>query len=203
MAKSPAKKEDAPAAAPAAAEAKPARSRRKLFVIIGAAVLVLAVAASGALLLLKQRAATEAAAEEETVQADHEAPVFVNLEAFTANLRQEQGEQFLQAVVTLKLSDQSIAEPIKVYMPELRHRMLMLLSGKRASEISTPEGRESLAEELRVVANTVLYPATGRKPRPAAPAVKPIGNAHAAPAAHRPTPDDPVQGVLFTSFIVQ
>lgn len=196
MAKSPAKKEEAPQA-----EAKPATGKRKKLIIAALALVVLLVAAGAAAVLLLGRHAEEGAGEDATAETEQEAPVFVNLEAFTVNLQHEDGERFLQAVVTLKLTDASVGDHIKTYMPELRHRMLLLLSSKHASEISTPDGRELLAEELRGVANGVLYPATGKRPKPVA-GVKPIGNAQAA-RPKGPSPDDPIQGVLFTSFIVQ
>jgi flagellar FliL protein len=197
MAKSPPKKEEV-----SQAEAKPAKGRRGKLIIAALAAVVLLVAAGAAtVVLLGRQSADPTEGEDEAAHASQEAPVFVNLEAFTVNLQMEQGEQFLQTVVTLKLADKSVGEHIKTYMPELRHRMLLRLSGKRASEVATPEGREQLAEELRGIANAVLYPAMGKRPK-ATGSAKPIASAHAA-QPQAPDPEDPVQGVLFTSFIVQ
>jgi flagellar FliL protein len=130
--------------------------------------------------------------------------MFVNLEPFTVNLQAESSEQFLQVAATLKISDKEVEEQIKVYMPELRHGILLLLSGKKASEISGPEEREKLSDEIRRQVNSVLYAASGRKPPVHTPA-RPIGKVAVivtAPA-HAASPEDPIQGVLFTSFIVQ
>lgn len=128
-------------------------------------------------------------------------PVFVNLEPFTVNLQPEGGaDQYLQTVAVLKIADTATADILKQYMPEVRHRILLLLSGKHASELATPQGREALAEQLRREVNRIIATASGQA---ATPAPKPAaGQPEPAPAA-APHPDDPVQGVLFTSFIVQ
>lgn len=174
-------------------EAKPKLSAKKrLFIILGG-VLVLALGGGAAAMLLLQSPADP----------DHEAkaeagapPHFVNLEPFTVNLQPESGEQFLQVVATLKIKDKEVEERIKTYMPELRHRILLLLSGKKPSEIATPEGREALAEELRGEANRILGGSGGKAIKTAA-ATKPIG------AAGTRIASGPVRSVLFTSFIVQ
>lgn len=59
-------------------------------------------------------------------------PVFVSLETFTINLLPDPAEQFLQVDITLQLADEADAELIKTHMPEVRNRLLMLLSTKKA-----------------------------------------------------------------------
>jgi flagellar FliL protein len=191
-------KKEVPAAAPDGKQ-KPKRKGKLLLIL--AAVTGLVVLAGGATvgyLLLAKKDGADGAAEAATHKA--KAPVFVNLEPFTVNLQPENGEQFLQTVATLRVLDSGVADSIKLYMPELRHKVLMLLSSKKPSEISTPEGRESLSEEIRKQINAVLNAAAGRPIKTAA--VKPIGAAAAKPAPAL-APNDPVQSVLFTSFIVQ
>lgn len=176
------------------APAPPAKKSRKLVIIIGAAVAVLVLALAGVLLLMKGKAAApedEEAADSHAAAKSADPPVFVNLEPFTVNLQPENGEQYLQVVAVLKVSEAKVGDEIKVYMPELRHRTLLLLSSKRASEISTPEGREELAEALRAETNDMLgYGKPRRRGQDAG-----HGKESAA--------DAPVRAVLFTSFIVQ
>ncbi len=198
MAITPQKKE-----APAAAEAKPkAKRKAKLLLIVAsiAGLVILAGAGAVGYLLLSKKENADGTAE----AAPHrpKTPVFVNLDPFTVNLQPEDGEQYLQTVATLRVLDNGVADSIKLYMPELRHRILLLLAGKKPSEISTPEGRESLSEEIRRQVNAVLNAAGGKPVKTAA--VKPIGTATAKPApTSGASPNDPVQSVLFTSFIVQ
>lgn len=201
MAKSTPKKDEADGESKAGGEAKPKKGKGKLLMIVGIALVLLLGGGAAFVVLLKKNAA---GGHEEAKAQPMKPPIFVNLEPFTVNLQPENGEQYLQAVVALKISEKEVEEQIKVYMPELRHRILLLLSGKKASEISGPEERDMLSGEIRRQVNTVLYAASGRKPPEHTPA-RPIGKVAAivtAPA-HAASPEDPIQGVLFTSFIIQ
>ena len=75
-------------------------------------------------------------------------PVFLPMEAFTVNLQAEDGERFLQTTLTLQLPAQDQVEVIKTYLPHVRSRLLLLLSGKKPSEILTVEGKKKLAQEI-------------------------------------------------------
>lgn len=208
MAKSTPKKDEAGGDAKAGSDAKAGgdakpkkKVKAKLLIIVGIALVLLLGGGTAFVLLLKKNAAGGHA---EAKAHPAKPPMFVNLEPFTVNLQAENGEQYLQTVVTLKIAEKEVEEQITVYMPELRHRILLLLSGKKASEISGPEEREKLSDEIRRQVNIVLYAASGHKPPVRTPA-RPIGKVAAivtAPA-HAASPEDPIQGVLFTSFIVQ
>jgi flagellar FliL protein len=123
---------------------------------------------------------------------DEAPPVFVKLEAFTVKLQVEQQDAYLQAVPELRVLDAHVGDKIKLYTPEIRHHLLLILSGKKASDVSTPQGVQRLANEMRVTINAILDP-----PQP-----KKKGKEPEEPGDHA-GPDDPVQSVLFTSFIVQ
>jgi len=190
MAKEAPKKEDPAAAAPAA------KSGKKMIIIIIVVVLVLAIAGVGVLLLLKKKSkpaeGEEAATEQthETAKFDpHKPPVFLPMEPFTVNLQSDMGEQFLQVVATMRVADDKVGEQIKVFMPQIRHEVLSLLAGKKAAEITSPEGRETLAEEIRGIVNDVLGWEPPKKK-------KKSEDAHGSDGA-------PVMGVFFTQFIVQ
>ena len=166
MAKAPAKPEPA-----AAAPAK--KSRKMLFIIVGA-VLVLASGGAGAWFFL-QKGADHGDKEKE--QAEKSAPpVFALLEPFVVNLQPENGEQYLQVAMTLQVKDEEQADLLKLHMPEVRSRLLLLLSSKKGSEISTSEGKTRLS--LEIVAQ-VKVPFGGR--------TEPQG----------------VTSVFFTSFVIQ
>jgi flagellar FliL protein len=229
MAKNPPKQQEEQGAP--AEEAAPPRNRRGKLLLLLLLGLVLAAGASAVWFFLLRT--PEAGGEQKAAKAPPAKPVFVNLEPFTVNLQPESGEQYLQVVATLKVLDEATGGTVKTVMPEIRHRLLMLLSSKKASQIASVEGRQRLAEEMRYETNVILWTAAGITPKaPQAP--KPITNAPAQegqgadgaeanaegaplvsanPAADatadkpaalpKPAPDDPVQNVFFTSFIIQ
>ena len=62
---------------------------------------------------------------EEKVEA--KTPTFVVIEPFVVNLQQETGDQYLQVAMTLQVPDGQTAEALKLYMPQVRSRLLMVL----------------------------------------------------------------------------
>ena len=166
----------------------PKKKSKKLLVIIAAAlVLLLVVGGGGAYLLMKKSSATDEEDPDATEQAPkvekkkdgkEVAPVYVPLDAFTVNLVSEQGEQFLQLIITAEVKDVKMGDKLKSYTPKLRNNIMLLLSGKKASELITKEGKETLAKEIRDLMNHVLN----------------AGDKKA---------DGSVVEVLFTSFIIQ
>jgi flagellar FliL protein len=103
-------------------------------------------------------------------------PVFVNLETFTVNLQSEHSDQHLQTNLTLKVGDSSNVDLIKLHMPEVRDRILLLLSSKTASQIATVEGKKKLSAEVAAE----------------------INESFSAEGSSRV-----VESVLFTSFVIQ
>jgi flagellar protein FliL len=127
------------------AEAAPAPtgSRKKLAIIIALAVLV-AGAGGGAAWYFTQ--GKPGGAEHKSAKA--EPPEYVAIDSFTVNLQPENGEQYLQIAFTLQVPSQKESDVIKNNMAKVRSRVLLLLSGKKASEIATVEGKHQLAKEI-------------------------------------------------------
>ncbi|HZV54732.1 MAG TPA: flagellar basal body-associated FliL family protein [Rhodocyclaceae bacterium] len=183
---------------------QPPPKKSKLLLIIIAAVVAVALIGGGATFFLMKKNANHGdeegdeppAKEEKAKKAkkDHAdaPPVFVKLEAFTVKLQSESQDAYLQAVPELRVLDAHLGDKIKQYNPEIRHKVLLILSGKKASELSTPQGVQQLSNEMRVAINAIIEPPVPRKK----------GKAAEEPG-DQAGPDDPVQAVLFTSFIVQ
>jgi flagellar FliL protein len=129
--------------------------------------------------------------QQEHAKAKEEPPVFVKLEPFTVKLQTENQDAYLQTTPELRVLDAAAGEKVKQYMPEIRYRVLLILTAKKASDIGTPQGVQQLSSEMRSAINEIVGEAKRKKPAPAA-----------APS-DKAGPDDPVQAVLFTSFIVQ
>ncbi|MFL9923744.1 flagellar basal body-associated protein FliL [Herbaspirillum lusitanum] len=137
-------------AAPKGAEAAeaPAKSSKKMLFIIIGVVLVLVLGGGAAAFLLMGGKGKKADAEHAEEKAESKTPVFVVIEPFVVNLQQETGDQFLQVAMTLQVPSAETAESLKLYMPQVRSRLLMVLSSKKASELLTGEGKRKLTDEI-------------------------------------------------------
>jgi flagellar FliL protein len=158
---------------PKAAEGAAPKSGKKLLVMIIMGVLVLG-GGGGAAWFFTHGKADDGHAEPKHVKEGP--PVFVAIEPFTVNLQPENGDQYLQIQFTLQVANAENEEKIKQNMPKVRSRLLLLLSAKKASELTSVEGKKKLSEEI--VAS-----------------VK-------APFSEKGEPQG-VTDVLFTSFIIQ
>jgi flagellar FliL protein len=168
--------------ADAAAVAAPG-AKNKLFMMIGAAVVVLGLAGGAGWYFMHGSSAEEGAtpAKKEhgssKKKKEKEAPPeYLAIEPFTVNLQPENGDQYLQVAFTLQVDGVEQAEVIKTNMAKVRSRVLLLLSGKKASEINTVEGKQQLAGEILAVVKQPF-------------------------AEHGD--EQEVSDVLFTSFIIQ
>lgn len=146
-----------------------ARGKGRLLMIAGA-VLSLLLAGGGAWWFTR-----DDSGESETVEKAAPAlpPVFVALEPFTINLQPEaNGPQYMQIGITVKIAGQPMADRLKELMPEVRNRLLLALSAKKASELLKPEGKIQLAKELAAEIAVLLDPEAAKKnTAPAEPAI--------------------------------
>lgn len=123
--------------------AAPKGSKKKLIVIIAMAVAVIGLGAGAAWFFTQGK---PAGAEHKAAKS--EPPAYVPIESFTVNLQPENGDQYLQIAFTLQVANEKQGEEIKANMAKVRSRVLLLLSGKKASEISSVEGKLLLAKEI-------------------------------------------------------
>ncbi|MCB1926989.1 MAG: flagellar basal body-associated FliL family protein [Rhodocyclaceae bacterium] len=187
MAKAPAKPETEEGDAPA-----PKRGKKLVIVLIVLVLLLLVAVGATAFLLLSKKSddkhEEEHADEPPKITVDRsKPPTFIPLDAFTVNLQPGEGDHYLQAVIQLKVTEPAIAEDLKVFMPEIRHRINLLLSSKLPSEIANIEGREILADEIMIETNYVLGFEPPKQSR----------------RSTNAEPWGPILAVLFDSFIVQ
>ncbi|MBA4262825.1 MAG: flagellar basal body protein FliL [Comamonadaceae bacterium] len=195
----------AAATADASAPAKP-KSKKLLFIIIG--VLVLALVGVGATLFLVKKNQAEdgedyAAEETQENQAPKNdpknPPIFLPLDAMVVNLADEGGNRFVQLAITLQLDDPKVAEDIKVYMPTIRNDILMLISQRSAEQMLRIEGKEALTQEIVAAISRVMgYDHEDPNAEP-----EPEAEAKGKKPQRKRAVSNPIQGVLFSSFIVQ
>ncbi len=106
-------------------------------------------------------------------------------------------DQFLQTAFTLKVTDQDVVEAVKLRLPDLKNRVLLLLSSKKAADLASVEGKQKLAGEILAVANQVVLPSFPVTKKPADAKAKDGEHAKTSAPAHA------VTEVLFTHFIIQ
>jgi flagellar protein FliL len=183
-----------PADAKASGDAKKApRSRGKLVLLL--AIVLLMVGGGGAGAYVFMSGSDESA--ESADKAQEQPAIFVPLETFTVNLLPTGDlQQYLQTNVTLKLTSQTTADAVKNRMPEVRNRILLILSAKRPNELMPVAGKQQLAAEISEAMQGMV-----ERPKAAEATSAPVAESAAANgngASARP----PVE-VLFTGFIIQ
>lgn len=127
-------------------EAPPPKKSKKVLILASAGGLIVALLAGGAYWYLQQNKDADTAPKEKKVVAKE--PVFVILETFTVNLQPDPDDQYLQVDLTVQVADQAQADSIKMHMPSVRNRILMLLSSKHSSELLSTEGKQALTKEI-------------------------------------------------------
>ncbi len=150
--------------AESATEPKARRSRLPL--IIGG-IALLGALGGGAYAFMAHKNG-EAGAEAEKKVVAEVAPTYLALENFTVNLQPETGDQYLQVTMSLKVIDPNTVEGLKTRMPEIRNRMLLLLSGKKPSELASTAGKEHLGVEVQDAINQLFKPAIATDAAPTA-----------------------------------
>jgi len=188
----------ATANAATAAPAKP-KSKKLLFILIGVVVLALA-GAGGAFFILKKNTAVDEDGEETSQSAKDDRaarspPTFLPLEAMVVNLADPGGNRFAQLGITLQVEDAKAAEAMKVYMPNIRNGILMLISQRTSESMLQMEGKQKLSADIvREVSRVMGFPVPASEKVDAESSDKPI---------KKKGVPSPLQAVLFSSFIVQ
>ena len=106
------------------------------------------------------------------------APVFFALDTFTVNLINPDNDpdRVLYVGFTLRLPDEETRRRMTDYLPEVRSRLLLLLSRQDASSLNNEQGKQDLVKQIK----TVL-----------------------APPLVQGQPQQVVSDVLFTAFILR
>ncbi len=155
---------NATAAAPA-----PARFSRK--VLLALAVLSALAAGGGATVFVLRGNAVQAAPAPRPVK-----PIFVTLEPLTVNVLPDARQRFLHVGLTLKVNDEKAQARVNEAMPELRSRLLLLLSNRDPAALASLQDKLALADQIKIELN-----------RPVAKGLPPQG----------------IEGVGFTAFVLQ
>ena len=201
--------------AKAADPAAPATDKpkgKKGLVIALVAVLVLAGAGGGGAWYFMNKKAHDATAKEEPAHEEPTtkpgaAPVYLAMENMVLNLADPGGERVAQVGITLELENEKTVEKIKTLMPKVRSGVLMLVSQRTSDELLKRDGKEKLAHDIvnevsRAIGYEVEEPAPKKTKAKAADAEDDEEPAPKRKKKRKVEPS-PVNGVLFSSFIVQ
>jgi flagellar FliL protein len=192
------------AAAKAPADiAPPAPKSHKLLLIVAAVLFVLAIGGGAAWYFLGR-----AHGDDQDAYTRSRPAVFLPIDQFTVNLQPEDAQQFLQVSMTLKVVDDGTVDAIKALLPEVRSRILLLLSSKRAAQLSTPEGKTALAEAIIREVEAPLQDKPKAAPKARARSDSDDSTRQRAKADAKPRADGEegprrVLAVYFTHFIIQ
>ncbi len=75
--------------------------------------------------------------------------IYVKLDPFTVNLQGDLcGQRLLYVGLSLQVADAETESHLLEHMPQLRSRMLMLLSGQSSQTVATQQGKEQLKAEI-------------------------------------------------------
>jgi flagellar protein FliL len=124
------------------------QKKSKLPLIIIAAVVVLALAGGGAWFFLKGEPEVDEKAKAKA-NALEAIPVYMPIDTLTVNLKDSR--QYLQLTISLQLKNGEDSALIKLYMPQVRTRALIILASKKPEDVITSEGKLALLEELKTI----------------------------------------------------
>lgn len=151
---------------------------RKPWWLLGILIIMLSMACSAAVFFMlgsNGSAVAQDSLKSATVEAP--APIFVGITPFTVNLQSEEyAQRLLYIGLSLKVADELTQQLIVEYMPQVRSRLIMLLSSQSAEDLISPQGKLALSKEILALFD------------------EPFSD---------PQPTLAVQNVLYTDFIVQ
>ena len=124
------------------------QKKSKLPLIIIAAVVVLALAGGGAWFFLKGEPEVDEKAKAKASALEAIA-VYMPIDTLTGNLKDSR--QYLQLTISLQLKNGDDSALIKLYMPQVRTRALIILASKKPEDVITSEGKLALLEELKTI----------------------------------------------------
>lgn len=166
------------AVADAGGEAAGSKSGKLKWIIIAAAVVVLA-GGGGAFMFLKKDKSAEGAAEhKEEPKKEHSVALYHKFEpAFVVNFGGEGNSRYLQVTVEAMSRDPKVVEEIKANEPAIRNDLVLLYSAQQYDALVSAAGKEQLRADTLAAIRKIL--------------------------AGEGAKADAVEGVYFTSFVIQ
>ncbi|AYC32534.1 flagellar basal body-associated protein FliL [Pseudomonas cavernae] len=144
-----AKKEPAPPLP--GSDAKPAGKLKLIIVIAVALLLAVGLSIGGTWLVLHKNSAADEAKSEEAAEGaapGKQPAIYEQLApAFVVNFKQDGRQRYMQVSIALMARDEAQLKALKVHLPMLRNRLVMLFSGQDFNALTTPVGKEMLRQQ--------------------------------------------------------
>ncbi|EHY76213.1 MULTISPECIES: flagellar basal body-associated protein FliL [Stutzerimonas stutzeri subgroup] len=146
-------KKQAPAAVPPTGPeaASAGKGRLKLIIVIVVAMLVaVGLSVGGTLYFMGKGEGLDSDKTEEAqtaVPGKQPAIYEVLMPAFVVNFNYKGRQRYMQVSIALMTRDQAALDALKVHMPLLRNRLVMLLSSQDFEALRTPVGKEMLRQQ--------------------------------------------------------
>ena len=131
---------------------EPPKSSKKWILIIAIAVILLGGGGAGAYFKLYKKADVGG---QNSSQPD--SSVIQEFDTFIVNLSDPGGKRFLKLAMKAKLDCQPVSDEFKARSFEMRDMILMILSGKETEDITSPEDKLALKQELITALNHTLH----------------------------------------------
>jgi flagellar FliL protein len=183
------------------AGAKQKKSKASLFIIIFAVLALVSVLGFGVLYYLGQKNAADSEEQTTSHAVKKTPPVYLSLDNMVVNLADPGGEKVAQVGVTLEVIDSKASDKVKVYLPSIRSRILLIISQRESAELLSIAGKEKLAADILIEALRPFSPVADSTQENDPPAKE--SKAKKKNTEKLPAEEGLVSAVHFSSFIVQ
>lgn len=148
---------------------KPGKGKLKVIILVVVGLLLAVGISVGATLFFlgkdkgdEDKAAAEEQAEEAAVPLKQQALYEVIAPAFIVNFKQQGRQRYMQVSVALMARNQAEMDALKVHMPLVRNRLVMLFSGQDFDTLATPVGKEMLRSQATAAVQELAQKETGK-----------------------------------------
>ncbi len=180
---------------------KQKKSKASLFIIIFAVLALVSVLGFGVLYYLGQKNAFDSDEKTTSHAVKKTPPVYLSLDNMVVNLADPGGEKVAQVGVTLEVIDSKASDKVKVYLPSIRSRILLIISQRESAELLSIAGKEKLAADILIEALRPFSPVADSTQESDPPAKESKAKKK---STEKPSVEEGlVCAVHFSSFIVQ
>lgn len=146
-------------------EAKPAGKLKLIIMIVVPLLLAVGLSVGGTWFFLNKGAAksdVETESAEPAVPVKQVAIYEELLPAFVVNFTHNGRARYMQVSIALLVRDQAALDALKVHMPVLRNRLVMLFSNQDFELLITPVGKEMLRQQATASVQELAQKETGK-----------------------------------------
>ncbi|WP_236645362.1 flagellar basal body-associated protein FliL [Aidingimonas lacisalsi] len=126
---------------------------RKPWWVLGLLIILLSMGSSAAVYYLLDETSGDTGEQQSEGEQQQEVvapqPSYIKIEPFTVNLQSDEYDQRLLYVgLSLQVTDEATKRRLKDNMPQVRSRLIMLMSSQNAEALTSPKGKEALTDEV-------------------------------------------------------